>query len=165
MAIFASVELNVPIPKIAMNATSWTDNEIDSLIRGFKTCTLPRSEWTHQAHLMVALWYLSHYSQQEAINCIRHGIQRYNQAIGIKTTKNSGYHETITLFWVRIIRQYLAVEGEHRPIADLAYGLIRKYGNPRLTLEYYSNDLLMSQKARQTWVEPDLKPLEPVLNG
>jgi hypothetical protein len=163
MVIFASNELNVQIPKIAMNATSWTDNKIDSLVSSFKTCTIPRSEWTHQAHLIVALWHLTHYSQQDATNTLRHAIQQYNQAIGIKSTKNSGYHETITLFWVRMIRHYLAVEGKNRSIADLANGLIQNYGNPRLTLEYYSSSLLMSQEARQTWVEPDLKPLEPLL--
>lgn len=143
-----------------MTTVGWTTDKIDSLIQAFKTCTLPRSEWTHQAHLIVALWHLTHYSQQEATNAMRDGIQQYNQAIGVKTTKNSGYHETITLFWVQMVRQYLLAEGTNHSIVEIANSLTQIYGNPRLTLEYYSSDLLMSQKARLSWIEPNLKPLE-----
>ena len=70
---------------------------------------------------------------------------------------------TITLFWVRMVREYLAVEGANRSIVELANSLIQNYGNPSLTLEYYSRDLLMSQEARRSWVEPDLKALKPVV--
>lgn len=140
-----------------------TIDEIERLVKLFESCTLPRCEWTHQAHLIVALWYLTHYSQQEATNAIRDRIQQYNLAQGIKTTKNSGYHETITLFWVRMVRQYLAVAGTNRSIVELANSLIQNCGNPHLTLEYYSRDLLMSQQARRSWVESDLKSLKPLL--
>ncbi|GAB4197166.1 MAG: hypothetical protein Fur006_45450 [Coleofasciculaceae cyanobacterium] len=141
----------------------WSIDEIERLVRAFESCTLPRCEWTHQAHLIVGLWYLTHYSQLEATNCIRNRIQKYNLAHGIQTTKNSGYHETITLFWVQMVRQFIVVESTNRSIVELANSLIQNYGNPRLTLEYYSKDLLMSQEARRSWVEPDLKSLKPIL--
>jgi hypothetical protein len=80
-----------------------TLSEIKILIREFDACTLSRHQWEHQAHLTVALWYLTHYSQPKATNYIRNGIQRYNLAQGIKTTKDSGYHETITLFWIQTL--------------------------------------------------------------
>lgn len=141
-------------------ATYKTFEEIENLVGAFEDCTLPRCEWTHHAHLTVALWYLTHYSQLEATNCIRDPIQRYNLAIGIKTTQDSGYHETITLFWVRIVLRYLSAENANCSIVELANGLIHSYGNTRLPLEYYSRDLLMSWEARISWVEPDLKPLD-----
>ena len=31
--------------------------EIDNLIHAFQECSLPRSQWNHEAHLTVALWY------------------------------------------------------------------------------------------------------------
>ena len=34
-----------------------TDAEIESFIRSFEDGTLPRSEWTHGTHLVMALWY------------------------------------------------------------------------------------------------------------
>ena len=140
-------------------ATYQTLVEIESLVRAFKECKLPQWEWNHQAHLTVALWFLFHYSEQEATHCIRVGIMRYNSAVGIQTTPNSGYHETITLFWIRIISRYLAAEGAYCTMVDLANGLINSYGNKNLPLEYYSRDRLMSSDARRNWVEPDLKPI------
>lgn len=135
-------------------------NEIDSLIHAFQEGSLPRSKWTHEAHLTVALWYLFYDSEQEAINAIRNGIKRYNSAQGIETTKNSGYHETLTLFWVRTIRRYLADESQNRSIVHLANGLIAKYADRTLPFTYYTRDRLMSSEARINGVEPDLRSLE-----
>ena len=67
--------------------------ELESLVRRFEDCTLPREAWTHRAHLSVAVWYLFHFSRAEATERIRTGIQRYNASQGNST----GYHETITL--------------------------------------------------------------------
>ncbi len=135
--------------------------EIETLIRAFNNCTLPRGEWTHQAHLIAAVWYLAHHSQPEATNFIRNGIQRYNAAVGIENTKDSGYHETITLFWVQVVEQYLAAEGATRSIAEMANSILDRCGDPSLPLQYYSRDRLMSGDARARWLEPDLKPLQP----
>lgn len=142
-----------------MSTKCWAFEEIVNLVKAFQNCTLPRSEWTHQAHLIIALWYLTHYSRLEAIKCIRERIQNYNNALGIKTTKDSGYHETITLFWVKIMFQYLTVKGKNSSLVDLVNGLSQYNENPRLPLAYYSSDRLMSWQARQNWVEPDLKSL------
>lgn len=151
-----------------------TEADIESLIAAFENCTLPRSEWSHQAHLTVALWYLTRYEEQEAINSVRLGIQRYNAAMGIKTTSDSGYHETLTLFWVRMVSHYLSVTEKQNsilkmaiaskgevavPIASKLNALFHNYGDKSLPFEYYSRDLLMSWEARTNWVEPDLKSL------
>lgn len=134
--------------------------EIESLIAAFENCTLPRNEWNHHAHLTVALWYLTRYSEAEATNLIRDRIQRYNSANGIKTTKDSGYHETMTLFWIRIVSRYLSVAARTRSIVYLANELIDSYGDKNLPLTYYKRDRLMSSDARNSWIEPDLKPMD-----
>lgn len=133
--------------------------EIESLVRAFENCTLPRSCWTHQAHLTVALWYLTHFSAVEAIGLICDRIRKYNTAIGIENTNNSGYHQTITLFWVRLILSYLIREIEVYSFVDLANNLINTYNNPELIFECYSHNLLLSCEARTSWVEPDIKQL------
>jgi hypothetical protein len=135
-------------------------SEIDSLIHAFQECSLPRSQWTHEAHLTVALWYLFYDSEQEAINAVRNGIKRYNSVQGIETAKDGGYHETLTLFWVRTIRRYLADESRNRSMVNLANGLIAKYADRTLPFTYYTRDRLMSSEARINWVEPDLRSLE-----
>ena len=134
--------------------------EIDSLIHAFQECSLPRSQWTHAAHLTVGLWYLFYDSEPEAINAVRNGIKRYNSVHGIESTKDSGYHETLTLFWMRIVRGYLAEESRNRSIVHLANGLIAKYADRHLPFCYYTRDRLMSAEARINWVEPDLRAIE-----
>ncbi len=130
-------------------------NDIENLVTAFDNCTLKSSEWNHAAHLTVALWYLKK-SDQYATKRIREGIQKYNTAIGIQITRNSGYHETITLFWIHIVQEFISV-AEEKSILQLANELVSKY-HPNLPLQYYSRELLMSWQARVNWVEPDLKP-------
>ena len=138
-----------------------TSSEVETLIRGFESCALPREEWTHQAHLTVALWYLLRHPWPEAIRLVRAGIQRYNHAHGIITTKERGYHETITLFWMWIVRRYLAtISPADCSLVALVGELLARHTDKNLPLEYYSRDLLMSWKARAEWVEPDLKSLD-----
>ena len=139
------------------NGKYQTEDEIEALVTKFNNCTLPRSEWNHTAHLIVALWYLIRYDEQEAIEQIRDRIKRYNAAMGIKTTKDSGYHETMTLFWVWMVRHYLSLNSKQDSILLLANSLIGTY-DKYLPLQYYSRDLLMSWEARINWVEPDIKP-------
>lgn len=140
-----------------------SESEIETLIAAFNNYSLPRNEWSHVAHLSVALWYLFHYQEQEAIEIICDRIQSYNAAKGIETTKNSGYHQTLTLFWVYLVRNYLLVNllvhREKTSLLDLTNRLIKTYNDKDLPLQYYSRDLLMSWKARKNWVEPDLKPI------
>ncbi len=134
--------------------------EIEGLVREFESCTLPRERWTHHAHLTVALWYLKRRSRAEAVTLIRDGIQRYNKASGIITTKESGYHETITRFYIWAVGKYLS-SAEAGSIVELANGLIEsRYADKSLPLEYYSRERLMSWRARLDWVEPDLKSLD-----
>jgi hypothetical protein len=134
--------------------------EIGKLVEAFESCTLPREEWTHRAHLTVALWYLSRHGEAEATELIRRGIQRFNRARGIVTTRTSGYHETITLFYVRVVRRHLRESGAGGCAVDLVNSLLRDYGDRNLPLEYYSRERLMSWEARAGWVEPDLKTLD-----
>ena len=134
--------------------------EVLKLVREFEACTLPRAEWTHQAHLVVALWYLVRYEEALATQLIREGIKRYNHAYGVEMTRTGGYHETITLFYVRVIRRFLSAANSDCTLAALANSLVNVYGDKHLPLEYYSRERLMSWEARTGWLEPDVKPLE-----
>ncbi|MDY6782763.1 MAG: hypothetical protein SW833_09500 [Cyanobacteriota bacterium] len=133
--------------------------KIIDLVRAFESCTLPRSQWTHGAHLIVALWYLMQYSEPEARHRIRNGIQRYNTAIGIPTTPTGGYHETLTQFWISKVLHYLSCHAKTSSMDLLSEGLLEQYSDPNLPLTYYTRDRLFSKEARKTWVDPDLQPL------
>ena len=136
--------------------------EVEALVRGFLSCTLPWSAWTHAAHLTVALWHLLHYDWAEAVERVRRGIKLYNTANRVATTRERGYHETITLFWMRYVRAFLEANyNEGRSLASLANELIVR-ADRNAPLEHYSRELLFSWEARRAWAEPDLKPLPAV---
>ncbi len=131
--------------------------EIRMLVRGFESGRLAREEWTHAAHLSVACWYLLHHPRAVATRMIRDGIKRFNDAKGIVTTTESGYHETMTLFWIHIVHSYLCSTA-HTDYLSLFNDLIARHGaDKHLPFEYYSHACLMSPEARAAWVEPDLK--------
>ncbi len=137
------------------------------IAEAFNDCTLPESEWSHEAHLRVGLWHLLRYSPTEALDRLRAGIRKFNTACGIANTDTSGYHETITRFYVAIIEHFLERSDEPTAATDssidqLAEKLITTYGDKHLPFDYYSRDRLMSPLARRQGIEPDLKPLPGV---
>src|SRR3712207_2124859 len=87
-----------------------TGREVEALVRRFESCALPSAEWTHAAHLTVALWFLLHHDWPEAVALVRASIRRYNAAHGVPQTRERGYHETLTLFWMHHVRAFLADE-------------------------------------------------------
>jgi hypothetical protein len=139
-------------------ATFRTTEEVLSLVRRFEDCTLPRAEWTHAAHLTVALWHLLQFDWPEASARVRARIKRYNAAHGIPTTPTGGYHETLTLFWLRAVRTFLEAErNEARSLVRLANELAAT-ADRGLPLKHYTRERLFSPEARAAWVEPDLMP-------
>lgn len=136
-----------------------TSGEVLALVREFEACTLPRERWTHAAHLTVALWYLLQFDWPEAVTHTRAGIKRYNESHGIITTRDSGYHETLTIFWLRVVRAFLARDfNECRALDSLASELVET-ADKNLPLAHYTRERLFSREARLKWVEPDVQPL------
>jgi len=140
-----------------------SDSALPPLVARFERCTLPKEQWTHQAHLTVGLWYASRLPYEDALHAVREGILRLNTAHGVPTTPTRGYHETITRFYMRVLCGYVAWE-EPRPVAgweERVRALLARYGDRELPLRHYSKDRLMSPEARFGWVEPDLRPIDP----
>ena len=134
--------------------------EIEQLVLAFEDATLPRSEWTHRAHLTVATWYLAKHSVAMATPLIREGILKLNATLGIVSDADHGYHETITRFYIGLIAHHLRTAGGNLPLVDAVNSLLASRGHLGLALEYYRREHLMSREARARWVEPDLKPFE-----
>jgi hypothetical protein len=104
----------------------------------------------------VALWYLSRLPQEEALARMREGLLRFISHYG-----ESGYHETMTVFWLRAVRGFLDQSGaDARSLADQANRLAKAVGDSRLIYDYYSQERLKCAAAREGWIEPDLKPLD-----
>jgi len=131
------------------------ETDVSELVRAFETCELHPAEFKHYQHLAVALWYLKHHPYETASEKMRSGIQRLAAAYG-----KSGYHETITVFWLKVVQGFLVKADSDATIAELANQAASEYGNKNVMAEYYSEDVVASVKAKSEWVEPDLKALE-----
>lgn len=126
----------------------------------FEKTTLPRAEWTHRAHLAVAAWYLARHSPDQATPLIQNGILKLNAALGIVSDADSGYHETITQFYIGMIAHHLRTAGANLPLVAAVNLLLTARGQAGLPLEYYGRELLFSRAARARCLPPDLKPFE-----
>jgi hypothetical protein len=133
--------------------------DTDRLVQQFIARTLPKTEWTHHAHLRVGLWHALHHPDDVALNLLRERIRAYNEATGVANTSSTGYHETITHFYVGVIRHFVNSVDPGRPVDELAQELIVRCGERDLPLRHYSRERLFSVQARLEWVEPDLRPL------
>ncbi len=78
-----------------------TVDEIEAFIDAFESLTLHKVQWTHHAHLVVALWYLTHHLHDDALDFVRRRIRAYNEAVGTANTDTGGYHETLTRLYLR----------------------------------------------------------------
>ena len=132
-----------------------TDNEIRDLVESFEACSFHPSEFRHYQHLSVALWYVWHLPFDDAETRMKAGIRRLAQTYG-----KMGYHETITVFWLRLVAAFAARAEVGPSLADVANRLIVECDNKELIYDYYSRELIESAKAKAEWVEPDLRKLE-----
>ncbi|MBN8730929.1 MAG: hypothetical protein J0L64_10330 [Acidobacteria bacterium] len=131
---------------------------LERFIGEFEAGTYPLAQWKHRDHVIMASWYLLHLTRYEATPTIRAGIQRYNLAQGGQNTATSGYHETLTVFWVHVLAK--ALESAKGDVLTRVRAMAAEFGGKaELWKEYYGFDLLTSVEARYEWVEPDLKGL------
>jgi len=130
----------------------------DELIAAFEACSIPIEDWNHRAHLRVAWVYLDRHGLDGAIERMRVNIPRFNAAKGIVDTIDMGYHDTLTVAWLRIIdatRLAYAPEADSEAFLDMHTQLHSKV----LLRLYYSRARIMSAEAKARFVEPDLAPL------
>ena len=134
---------------------------IKSLISRFEFQSLPKSEWTHEAHLVVAIWYCWHNNYDEALDKVRLLILKYNEAVGIPNTDTEGYHESLTRFWLMNAYQFLHEHSCESIASAVNDFILSPRGARSYPLNYYTRDLLFSVEARHNWVYPDLKSMDP----
>ncbi len=132
-----------------------TDEEVKRLVKAFEERTLTKDEWTHAAHLTVGLYYCLNYPFAVAKNLMSDGILWLNDAHGTPNTDTSGYHETLTMFWLLTIEEFLG-KTKCGSLAETANHLIASC-DTKLPSRFYSREFLFSREARARYVEPDLK--------
>lgn len=134
-----------------------TDAAVRRVGEGLLDRSLPREEWTHEAHLGSCLWLLRERRDIDLPRRLPAIIAGYNEAVGGRNTDTEGYHETITQAYVRLVGAWLAMNDRGQGLAELVNALLRSaVGRRDALLAHYSRERLFSGAARKAWVEPDL---------
>ncbi len=134
-----------------------SEDTLGQFLAAFEDGTLPKEEWTHQAHIVMAACVLHSYPLEEATSRIREGIKAYNVASGGQNTETSGYHESITIFWIQMITDDLNPSLSR---LDQARAMSERFGEQSsLFKKYWSYDIAKSVEARRSWIEPDRRDI------
>jgi hypothetical protein len=137
-----------------------SDDAVARVGEGLLACTLPRAEWTHEAHLAATLYLLLRHPEVDLDVELPGLIRRYNESVGGVNDDRQGYHETITRAFLHGVRLFLAEADVSEPVHDLANQLLYSpMGRRDWPARFWSTKRLMSVEARRTFVAPDLAAL------
>ena len=134
------------------------DDAIRHVGEGMLACTLPKAEWTHEAHLAACAWLILERPDILPERDLPALIRRYNESTGGVNSDSEGYHETITQISISGVRAALARRGEGSLCERVNFLLGEPEGRRDWPLRFYSRELLFSKEARLGWVEPDPPP-------
>ena len=137
-----------------------SDDAISRIGEGLLARTLPRADWTHEAHLGATIYLLTRRPDIDLDRQLPAIIRSYNESVGGVNSDTEGYHETITRSFLHGARLFLAEADCGSPLHELVNGLLRSpMGRRDWPLRFYSRERLFSVEARRDFVPPDLAPL------
>jgi hypothetical protein len=137
-----------------------SDAEIEHIGEGMVARTLPRAEWTHEAHLATTTYLLLKRPDIDLDKELPDLIRRYNESVGGVNSDTEGYHETITRVFLHGVRLFLDEADAEEPLHELVNQLLLSpMGRRDWPMRFYSRERLFSVGARQHFVEPDLRAL------
>ena len=132
-----------------------SDSEVAALVSAFESATIPASEFTHAAHIAVALSYLDAFSPEEALERMRANIRAFAAHHGVTNL----YHETLTTFWMRLLEHVASTSDVDLPLWQRINLIVEDWTKRRPVEAHYSTELIKSQAARDKWVPPDRLPI------
>jgi len=134
---------------------------LDDFIALWRSGTLPKSSWTHGAHVAVAAYLAFDHPEEEALNLTRTGIVHFNTCVGTPNTEDNGYHETLTRFWSGEIGNAVRT-GRFASRLEAVRHAVQRFGEDRHRHRlFYTFDVVKDRRARREWVAPDRSPMAP----
>jgi hypothetical protein len=121
------------------------------LLERFAANTLPA--FPHEEHLHVVFVKSATSTEAETVAFMREGIM----AMALANGKPEAYHDTRTVAWIRLI---VAKRSGFTGTFDEFLARHPELIGRDLLSDYYSDDVLNSDVARATFVEPDLVSLD-----
>jgi hypothetical protein len=137
-----------------------SDDAIIRIGEGLVARSLPRADWTHEAHLAATTYLLIHRPDLDLDRQLPEIIRRYNESAGGVNDDTQGYHDTITRLFLYGVRWFLAEADGEAPLHELVNNLLLSPAGRRdWPLRFYSAERLFSVEARRRFMPPDLVPL------
>ena len=118
--------------------------------KAFERFEIPNEGFHHRDHIRLAWIYLKLYGLGEASSRISEAIRKF----AIHHGKTEKYHETVTAAWMVLVSQASHCSSFREVMVAFPQFLDKSFLS-----EFYSAELLQSEAARETFVDPDKKPL------
>ena len=133
------------------------DAEIARIGEGLLARTLPRADWTHEAHLAATTYLVLRRPDIDLGSELPDIIRRFNESVGGVNSDTEGYHDTITRSFLGGVRHFLGEADTGKPLHELVNALLLSPAGRRdWPLRFYSRERLFSVEARRSFVSPDL---------
>jgi hypothetical protein len=130
-----------------------TEEEIEDVVRSFESCSYAPEEFVHARHLTVAAWSFATMESEAAREKMRAGLRRFIAHHG-----KSGYHVTITEFWLERVGNLVAELREGKQgLVPLVNSVVERCSDKNLIYEFYSRERIASAEAKLAWTAPDIK--------
>jgi hypothetical protein len=137
-----------------------SDAAVARVGEGLLARTLPREEWTHEAHLAATTYLLLRHPEIDLDRELPGLIRRYNESVGGVNSDSEGYHDTITRVFLHGIRLFLGEadlsERLHELVNEL---LLSPMGRREWPFRFYTRERLLSVAARREFIVPDVAEL------
>src|SRR4051794_41134109 len=118
-----------------------SDAEITHIGEGLLARSLPREEWTHEAHLAATTYLLTRRPEIPIDEQLPDIIRRYNERVGGVNSDSEGYHETITRLFLHGVRLFLSEADLEEPLHELVTQLLLSpMGRRDWPLRFYSRE-------------------------
>jgi hypothetical protein len=136
------------------------DADVAHVGEGLLARSLPREEWTHEAHLAATTYLVLKHPEIDLDRELPDLIRSYNESVGGVNSDTEGYHETITRVFLHGVRLFLAEADRAAPLHELVNALLQSpMGRRDWPFRFYTRDRLLSVEARREFVPPDLAAL------
>ncbi len=121
----------------------------------FESGRLEKSQFTHREHVRLAWILLRAYGSTEARDRVVRGIRAFAARHGVPGL----FHVTVTEAWMRVVEVAMADDTDDAGAFDNWVAAHPDLLDGALLRRYFSDDLIRSDAARSSWVEPDRDPL------
>ncbi|HYJ86151.1 MAG TPA: hypothetical protein VEW46_08860 [Pyrinomonadaceae bacterium] len=103
--------------------------EIEAVVQGFENCTTAKEAFTHRQHLTVAVWYLYHSNEAQALEKMRMGLLRFLGHHGVAQGK---YKEDLTVSWLRLIKAAIDEMDSNLPFLEITNNVLDRLSSSSL---------------------------------